>query len=477
MARVFITGVNGFIGAHLAEALLARGDEVTGLVRATSDTRALASLFERHGDRFRLVIGDLRRPETLGPGLAGAEFVFHLAAVLLAPAEQDFVDANVVGTRNLFAAVRRHGGPGVRRVVFTSSMAAAGPSPDGHPLAESEPVRPVSWYGRSKADAEAVAREFMAQGLPITVVRPVSVYGERERDFSGAMFPPVSMGVRPMVGLARKTLSMVYVGDLVAGLIAAAESPAAEGRTYFLGDPEPYLDTHVARTAADALGTGVRIPVLIPHAVLGIGALLSEVAMRFTRERPAVTRDKVREVRQRWWAASPAAAQADFGWRAQVPLIEGMRRAAAEWRAREAAAHPANEPLPDRAIKAYLLAIGFGVVVEGVAKIGNWYEFHPQALVFVIIFAIFGGVMGSVALFGSRLPAVVQFIMGAAVGTGAELLNYFFLHRWTFSEAFLARLPSNPWLLALSLGLPAGLMPILVNAIARSLHQRRLRLG
>lgn len=477
MAKAFISGVNGFIGSHLAQVLLERGDEVVGLVRTTSDTHSLAPLFERYGHRFRIVVGDLRDPQTLGAGLEDVEYVFHLAAVLLGISEAEFVETNVDGTKNLLEAVMRHRTARLKRFVFTSSLAAAGPSPDDSPINETRPPAPVSWYGKSKVEGERIVMQYASQGLPVTIGRPVAVYGERERDLSGGTFPIVKLGVKPMIGFKRKKLSMVYVGDLVAGLVAAAESNATLGKTYFFSDQTAYRDTEVVAAAADAMGKRIRIPVITPQFLLPIVGLFAETLHRFTRARPVLTRDKAREVQQRWWVASAQAADTDFGWTAHVSLAEGMKRAVTEWKERRARRRLVREPIGDRAVKTYLIALGFGIVVEGIASIGQWYEFDPWWLIFVVIVAVFGVVLGSISLFFARSPAVVQFVLGAIVGVGAELLNHFWLHTWEFAPAFLARLPSDPWMLALALGLPAGLMPVLVNAIVQTLYSLRLRLG
>lgn len=477
MARCFITGVNGFIGSHLAETLLERGDEVVGMVRTTSDTRSLTPLFERYGSRFRIVVGDLRDPQTLVAGLEDVDYVFHLGAVLLGTSEGEFMETNMNGTRNLLDVVMHHRTDRLKRVVFTSSLAAAGPSRDGTPVDETKPPSPVSWYGRSKAQAERIAKEYMDRGLPITVGRPVAVYGERERDLSGGTFPFVKLGLKPMIGFQRKGLSMVYVKDLVAGLIAAAESEATVGKTYFFSDPQPYKDTDVVEAAADAMGKRIRIPLITPQLLLPVAGFFAETLHRFTRARPALTRDKAREVKQRYWVASPAAANRDFGWSGTVSLAEGMKRSVTEWRERKERTRAVHEPMRDRAVKTYLIALGFGIVVEGIARIGQWYEFTPWWLILVVIVAVFGGVMGSISLFFARSPAVIQFVLGAIVGTGAELLNHYWFHSWEFAPEFTARLPSDPWLLALSLGLPAGLMPVLVNGIVQALYGLRLRLG
>ena len=334
MSRIFVTGANGFVGSHLIEHLLRRGDEVIGLIRAGSDVRSLAPMVAAHGERLQLVVGDLRDRGSLEFAFHAVDFVYHLGAVLMATSTQAFRETNVAGTRNLLDAIGARGPGKLRRFLFVSAQAAAGPSPDGRPIDESQPLRPVSVYGTSKADAEAIVRQF-SDRIPVTIVRPVAVYGERERDISGGTFPMVKAGLAPRLGFASKTASLVYVGDLVAGLVAAAESPQSLGKTYFLGDRDPYPQRELVRAMADAMGNHVRIPVVVPHLMLGIVAAFAELGHRVTGRRPMLTRDKVRELKQRWWAASPAAAARDLGWSAQISLRDGMARAVADWKLRQ----------------------------------------------------------------------------------------------------------------------------------------------
>jgi hypothetical protein len=304
----------------------------------------------------------------------------------------------------------------------------------------------------------------------------VAVYGERERDISRGTFPAVRFGLMPRVGFRSKAVSFIYVGDLVRGLVAAAESAETLGRTYFLSDPEPYRARDVVRAIADAMSKSVRIPIVVPHTALWLVGVVSEWLHHFTRARPMVTRDKVRELRRRSWGATAGAASREFGWSAQVSLAEGMKRAVADWNRRRREPRITDEPLRDRAIKAYTLAVALGVIVEGLSFTGGWYHFQPWWIMLVVIVGVFGGVMGSITLFGAPLHYVWQFIFGAIVGLGAELANDFALYLWEFDPATLGRIP-GPWIRALVLGLPAGLMPVLLNLIIRALYRHRLRVG
>lgn len=476
MSRVFVTGTNGFIGSHLAHALLERGHDVVGLVRPTSDLRSLQPLFERYGSRLRLVVGDLRTGAGLEAGLAGAEYVYHLGGVLMGVSEDEFRHSIVTGTQNLLDAVGRTRTPALQRFVYVSSQAAAGPSPTEQAVDETATPRPVSWYGTSKKDAEEIVLRHGAAGLPITIIRPVGVYGERERDISGGTFATVSMGILPRLGFGRKTISMVYVGDVVDLMITGAESPQGVGHIYFAADKAPIPQASFLTAIADALETKVRISLPTPTFLLPVVAWVAEAVHAFTRERPMLTRDKVREMRQTHWAAAPVAAMRDFHWVPRTTLAEGLRRAVADWRARTAEERRVTaEPFRERAIRTYAVATLLGAVTEILAEIGKWYEFHPRWLIFPVI-AAYGVVFGSWAMLSARWGRLVQFLGGAVMFMIAELSNHWYFHYWEFAPEPFGGLPV-PWVRALVLSVPIGLIPVATNLISGAVYKHRLRVG
>lgn len=476
MAKVLVTGINGFIGSHLTELLLSRGDTVVGLVRPTADLRSLAPLSDRYGDRLRLVVGDLRTGAGLAEAVREVEVVYHLGAVVMGTSEAEFRGTILEGTRKLLEAVLAAQVPGFRRFLFTSSQAAAGPAPSPAPIDEQAPRQPVSWYGKAKRDAEDVVMQFAQRGVPVTIVRPVAVYGERETDISGGTFPAVRAGLRPKIGLREKTVSLVYVGDLVRGMVEAAASPAALNRTYFLANPHTNTASQLIATVAKAMGKRFGIPVFTPHAALWLVAVVAEWLHSFTRARPMVTRDKVRELRQTSWAVSPAAAQRDFGWVAGTPLEDGMRAAVADWELRQQQASRITAEVPrDRAIKTFTLAALIGVIVEGLAYLAGWYVYTSGWLILVAVFAFFGVVIGAISYVLAGRVAVAQFAAGAAAFLAVEIPNHLWLHLWQFSPALLGN--QNPWLRAGVLALPMGLVPLIINGAIGLLYRVRLRLG
>src|ERR1700678_540478 len=174
--KCFVTGATGFLGSHVARQLLARGAELRLLVRATSRTENIADLPAER------VVGDLRDVESLRKGMAGCEFVFHVAADyrLWARNRNELYESNVEGTRNILAAARDSG---VRRVIYTSSVATMGFGNNGRLTDENSPVslgNMIGDYKRSKFMAEQLVIEAGRAGQNVVMVNPSTPVGERD---------------------------------------------------------------------------------------------------------------------------------------------------------------------------------------------------------------------------------------------------------------------------------------------------------
>ncbi|SRR5579884_929643 len=316
--RVLVTGATGFIGGHLAEALQRRGAEVRVLAR---DPRRLQARFGE------VVRGDLADPAALTAAVQGVDVVYHVAGLTKARRESDYFAVNHVGTVHLLDACRRSNSA-LRRFVLVSSQAAAGPSCEGRPVRESDPPHPVSAYGLSKLKAEQAA--LACSGLfPVTIVRPPVVYGPRDRD-TLLFFRVARYGLVPRLAVIR-ALSIVHVADLVRGIRRAAETPAAANRVYFLANEQPVSLPELAEPIARALGARP-IPVPVPVTSLFAVAALAELLARLTGRITPITRNKVREATQREWVCDPSRAARELGWRAEIPLLDGLRETAAWYR-------------------------------------------------------------------------------------------------------------------------------------------------
>jgi nucleoside-diphosphate-sugar epimerase len=294
------------------ERLIEAGVRVRCLVRRTSSLRYLRS------DALELVYGELATGEGLAEAAAGADTIFHVAGVTKAVSEAAYFDGNLRGTENLLRACET-GAP--RRFVHVSSLAAAGPSPDGEPLGEDAAPRPLTWYGRSKLAAEAAVRS-SALASRAVILRPPVVYGPRDTDVF-EIFRSVSKGMMLLIGGGESWFSYIHVKDLAEGLLRAAGCDSAAGRTYYLANPEPASWTAFANTAATIMGRNVTFVRVPAAAAYGVGWCAEIVS--WVRGKPGIiSRQKVTEAKHRYWVCDPARAGADLDFRTARSLPDGI---------------------------------------------------------------------------------------------------------------------------------------------------------
>lgn len=308
--RILVTGATGFVGSHLVEALQRRGDEVTVLARSLRKATSLGSM------EVRVVLGDLHDTRALDEAVEGQDVIYHVAGVIAARSEAEFLRANHQGARNLLAASEAAGRP---RFVLVSSMAAGGPSTQGAPLRGSEPASPVTRYGRSKLAAEQVVR---ASRLPWCIVRPPMVYGPRDREVL-KVFRMARVGLAPVFGDGTQELSAVHAADLAHGLIAAGTSGAAVGQTYYACHPEVFTSAQFVRAVGRAMGRNVRV-VRVPRSVGGILLTLTQASATLANKATILTTDKANEFFQPAWTGDPTPLANDTGWRATRSLDAGL---------------------------------------------------------------------------------------------------------------------------------------------------------
>jgi UDP-glucuronate 4-epimerase len=271
MTRVLVTGAAGFIGSHLAEALLARGDEVVGLdsfdpfyPRAFKE----ANLVEcRRSPRFRLVEADILDVETLAGVLTAETVVAHLAAKAgVRPSIQDplgYARTNVAGTASVVEAMRR---AGARRLVFGSSSSVYGNSTPA-PFREDAPaLDPVSPYAATKRAGELLLTSLAGLlRLKVAALRYFTVFGPRQRpDLAIHAFARRMLEGRSLTlyGDGSQARDYTYFSDIVAGTVAAVDwtESAPVGVEYFnLGGSRPVPLSDMVAMLSRALGITPRL--------------------------------------------------------------------------------------------------------------------------------------------------------------------------------------------------------------------------
>jgi nucleoside-diphosphate-sugar epimerase len=237
MPTSLVTGGGGFIGSHLVDALLARGDVVRVLDNFSTGKR---ENLQHNIEKIQLLTGDLRDSEVLKEAVQGVDFIFHQAAFVSVPQSMEDPDScfdiNVNGTGKLLAAART---AGVKRVVLASSAAVYGEN-EAAPLSEDEEPDPLSPYAASKSINEIYARLFTKHlGLNVVALRYFNVYGPRQNPASDyAAVVPIFIKIledegEPVIfGDGLQTRDFVYIADVVQANIQASESVKAPGKVF-----------------------------------------------------------------------------------------------------------------------------------------------------------------------------------------------------------------------------------------------------
>jgi len=318
---VFVTGASGFVGAAVARAVLARGEDVRVLVRPG---RAGPNL---QGLAFEHVTGDLRDVAAFADKLQGCAALYHVAADyrLWARRPQDFFETNVTGTQDLIAAAVEAGVP---RIVYTSSVAVLGLNADGSPSDEETPVvlnDMIGHYKRSKFLAEQAVQRLVAERhAPVVIVNPSTPIGPGDvrPTPTGRIIVEAARGRMP--AYVETGLNVVHVDDVAQGHLLAHDKGGI-GARYILGGADMTLGAILDVVAAE---TGKPAPrIKLPHGLVMPIAAISEALAHFTGKEPFATRDGVRMARKHMYFSS-AKAERDLGYAAR-PADEAIKDAVA----------------------------------------------------------------------------------------------------------------------------------------------------
>lgn len=313
--KILVTGADGFIGSHLVEELIRRGNDVRAFVLYNSfnswgwldhsDAEIKRSL-----DVFS---GDIRDPYGVKQAMKGCDVVLHLAALIAIPysyhSPATYVDTNVTGTLNVVQAARELG---ISKVVHTSTSEVYGTA-QFVPITEAHPLQGQSPYSASKIGADQIAMSFYSSfKTPVSIIRPFNTYGPRQsaRAVIPTIITQVARGERTLkLGAIHPTRDFNYVADTIEGFIAVAESDKSVGEVINVGSNYEITIGDTVRMIAEVMGTEVDIQT-------------DEVRLRPEKS----------EV-ERLWADNSKASDL-LGWKPLYAGLEGLKRGlsqTAEW--------------------------------------------------------------------------------------------------------------------------------------------------
>jgi len=324
----FVTGATGFVGSHVVRQLRLRGDRVRILARNSSRKSNVETL------GCEIAIGDLRDQSSLLRCVQGCRVVYHIAADyrLWARNPQEIYDNNVGGTRNLLSACCE---AGVEKVVYTSTVGTIGLTRDGSPANEDTPVTlddMIGHYKRSKFMAEQVAKEFAAEGLPVTIVNPTTPIGtgDLKPTPTGKIILETVKGHMP--AYVETGLNLVAVEDVARGHLLAEERGRI-GERYILGGENWSLE-EILEAVAQICGRRmprIRIPWIL---ALVAGYVENFLIGTLLRREPYIPLEGVRMARYKMYISSEKARK-ELGYNpssVEKALREAVEYFTHEWR-------------------------------------------------------------------------------------------------------------------------------------------------
>lgn len=311
-----VTGASGFVGSHLVDLLLEKNFDVRALVRKTSSLKWL------EGKNVEIHDCGFFDEEGLKKAVEGVDYVFHVAGVVRAKTPKEFYKGNVETTQNLINAILDVN-PKLKRLLVVSSFAANGPAKDASGAKEDDEPHPISQYGKSKLEEEKLVKKYFDK-LPITIVRPPAVYGERETDIY-LVFKSFQKGLMTIVGFDEKLVSLVHAVDLVNGIYLAATSDNSIGETYYVGSEKFYTWDEVADAMAKAFGKNA-VRIRIPHFLVYVSGAISQFFSYFSKRPATFNFEKAREFVQKYQICDTSKAVKELGYRQNISLESGIKR-------------------------------------------------------------------------------------------------------------------------------------------------------
>jgi nucleoside-diphosphate-sugar epimerase len=320
--KVLVTGGTGFIGGHLVSRLVKEENEVTVLVRKTSNTEKL----KKQG--VTLVLGDVRDKKSVEKAVKDMDIVYHLAAVWREGGgipKRIFWDVNVNGTKNLLEASLQ---ANIARFIHCSTCGVLGHIANP-PADETYPYNPGDIYQRTKCEGEKLALEyFHKKGLPGVVVRCTGVYGPDDLRFL-KLFKYIYTGKFIMVGKGDVLYHLAYIDDLVNGMMLCGQRGNATRQIYIIGGDKYVSLNELVTQIAKSLDVSVpkkHFPFFWP---VWTAALACEIACKPFGINPPIFRRRV-DIYRKNRAFDISKARKELGYKPKVSLEEGIKKTV-EW--------------------------------------------------------------------------------------------------------------------------------------------------
>lgn len=321
--KVLVTGGTGFTGKALARRMLDLGHQVVAL-----DHQEGHKSQELRDWGAELVIGSVTDPDTVRRCMRGVEIVHHVAAAFrdLSVPRRRYHEVNVDGTRIVLDAALA---AGVRKFIYCSTCGVHG-NVDHPPGGEDAPIQPADYYQQTKYEAEPLVESYVAKGLKTTTLRPAAIYGPGDPGRFYMIFRQLQRGWFPMIGDGKVLYHPLYIDNFLDAFVLAMDESKGLGQAYLIADEKYVTIEELVRQAAAAMGVEPRFRRFPAWPIVTAGHIVEALCKPFGIGPPIHPR------RVDWYRQTRAfridKARAELGYRPQVGLAEGMRRACTWYR-------------------------------------------------------------------------------------------------------------------------------------------------
>jgi nucleoside-diphosphate-sugar epimerase len=302
MSRILLTGANGFVGSHIAEALVEANHKVICTIRQTSHLKWIKDF------PLEYKYGDLGNKKFLQEIVEDVDVVIHCAGVVRSMTKKNYFKENVENTKSLCEAILKNN-VNLKKFVFISSQAAMGASPVGIIRKIIDVPEPVSDYGLSKIEAEKAVIEMLYGKVPYTIFRPASVYGPRDKDIF-IFFNLVHKHLRP-VTTKKRFLQLVYVKDVAKSVSLCLENRKSDNNIYYLANSSVYTWAEIGKIISYSVDVK-SLPLLIPDFAFKTAGFIMDIISRLTGKPAVLNKQKIAEILQDSWVADTFPAETDL---------------------------------------------------------------------------------------------------------------------------------------------------------------------
>ncbi|MBD3415343.1 MAG: NAD-dependent epimerase/dehydratase family protein [Candidatus Aminicenantes bacterium] len=314
--KIFITGGTGFIGSHLVDFLLKFNNiQIYALTRNLKNPKWL------RGRPLNLVEGNLFSFPSLPSDL---DMAFHLAGVSKALKSEDYYTVNQNGTASLFHKLS-HENPRLKKVIYLSSLAAAGPCNTKKTMDENKKPSCVTPYGKSKLMGEREALRYKNK-FEVIILRVGPVFGPRDRDFL-PYFRLINNLIFPTLDSKSGLMSMCYVKDLARAFDLCMKKNLQSGDIFHIADPNPCSWDEFGTMIAQSLGKNP-IKINPPYFLLHVLTVLSEWGAKIRQKPNILNQDKLTEMKQEGWTTNTSKAKHTLGFETKYSLQQAVKETA-----------------------------------------------------------------------------------------------------------------------------------------------------